>query len=267
MRLRRLGWAGVEIESGGETLVIDHLIDPGLLKHFMTDERDELIEPDSGSASAALVTHLHRDHTDVEAIDRALTPAGLILRPPRAREFDEHDEITTGESETALAGSGRDVRELTAGDSLTIGPFKATATFASDGLGSPQVSWVVEAEGVSVYHAGDTVWHGAWWRAALRHGAFDVAFLPANGVELAYPHLQPPAITPGVMTPEQSVDAAAALRTRRLVPIHFNRTFEHPEYYRPVRDAAERIEAAAAEREVSVELVEPGEWIEVTAAA
>lgn len=267
MKMRRLGWAGVELESAGETLVIDHMIDPGILKHFMTDESDSLIEPAADAAAAALVTHLHRDHTDYDAIDRALAPEGLILRPPRPPALDEHDEIAIGESETAFAASGRDIRELTAGDSLQVGPFTITAAFASDGLGSPQVSWIVEADGVSVYHAGDTVWHGAWWGAALRHGAFDVAFMPANGVELAYPHMQPPAATPGVMNPEQAVDAAAALRARKLIPIHFNRTFEHPEYYRPVADAAERIEASARSREVPVELLEPGDWIEVSAAA
>ena len=246
MKLRRLGWAGVELESDGETLVIDHMIDPGILKYFMTDESDALIEPVAGAAGAALVTHLHRDHTDYEAIDRALASDGMILRPPRPRKLDEHDEITIGESEAAFAASSRDIRELTAGDTLNVGPFTVTAAFASDGLGSPQVSWIVESGGVSVYHAGDTVWHGAWWQAALRHDGFDAVFMPANGVELAYPHMQPPATTPGVMNPEQAVDAAAALRARKLIPIHFNRTFEHPEYYRPVHDAAERIEIVGA---------------------
>ncbi|MGH2905924.1 MAG: MBL fold metallo-hydrolase [Solirubrobacterales bacterium] len=267
MRFRRLGWAGVELEAGGATLVIDHLIDPGILVHFMTDERDALIEPPSGSASAALVTHLHRDHTDVEAIERVLAPDGVVLRPPRPHDFNEHDKITVGESEEAFAASSLDVRELTAGDTLTVGPFTATAMFASDGLGSPQVSWVIEAEGTRIYHAGDTLWHGAWWGAALAHGPFDLAFLPANGVEISYPHLQPAAKTAAVMNPEQAIDAAAALQAAKLVPIHYNRTFEHPDYYRPISDAEERIGAAAWDRNITVEFLEPGEWSESRIAA
>lgn len=263
MKLRRLGWAGIELESGGETLVIDHLIDPGILSHFFGEERDDLIEPADGAASAALVTHLHRDHTDAEAAARATGRGAPLLRPPRANDPDEHDQLTTGESESALTAIGFDQRELLPDDTLAVGPFEITAAFASDGLGSPQVSWIVESDGKRIYHGGDTVWHGAWWRAALRHGPFDAALLPANGAEIAYPHQQPPATTPAVMTPAQAVDAAAALRAKTLIPIHFNRTFEHPDFYRPVPDAAALIAESASERALDVSFPEIGEWIEV----
>lgn len=121
-----------------------------------------------------------------------------------------------------------------------------TATFASDGPGSPQVSWLIKADGQNVFHGGDTLWHGAWWDVALAHGPIDIACLPANGVEVNFPNLQPRVAVPAVMTPEQAVEAACALQARLMVPIHYNRTFEHPEHYRPVADARTQINGLAA---------------------
>ncbi len=189
MRLRRLGWAGIELEAGGERVVIDHLLDPGLFVHFLTEDADELVEPDRGSVRAALVTHLHRDHTDVAAIERAIGDDGLVLRPHPAAEPTKLDEVSCGESEQSLEESSLEVRPLAPGEAVELGPFTATALFASDGLGSPQVSWLVEADGAKVLHAGDTTWHGAWWNFVAAHGNVDLACLPGNGVSISYPGL------------------------------------------------------------------------------
>lgn len=263
MRLRRLGWAGIELEAGGEGLVIDHVLDPGILKAFYGDCRDELIAPDPGRACAALLTHLHRDHADVAAIDLALSSGATVLRPARKALETKLDEAATGEAEAAFAGSTLKVRSCAAGDAFELGPFSVIALFASDGLGSPQVSWLVESGGKRVIHCGDTLWHGRWWDIALAHGPIDIACLPANGAEVSFPTWRPAASVPAIMTPEQAVEAARALQARLLIPIHYNRTFEHPEHYRPAPDARERIDACAAKRGVAVRFLDPGDWIEV----
>ncbi len=146
------------------------------------------------------------------------------------------DEAATGEAEAALARSLLDVRSCAAGDAFELGPFFLTALSASDGFGSPQVSWLIECHGKRVVHGGDTLWHGAWWDVALAHGPIDIACLPANGVEVNFPQWQPALSVPAVMTAEQAVEAARALQTRLLIPVHDNRTFENPEYYRPAGD-------------------------------
>jgi hypothetical protein len=43
MRWRRLGWAGVELEAGGSSIVVDHLLDPGIFAAFFSSERDDLV--------------------------------------------------------------------------------------------------------------------------------------------------------------------------------------------------------------------------------
>lgn len=265
LRLRRLGWAGVELEAQGEHVVVDHLLDPGTFAFFFGDERDALITPEPRGARAALITHMHRDHADVSAIARALSSDGVVLRPERRALESKFDEIATGEAEAALASSSLHVRECRIGETVALGPLTVTATFASDGLGSPQVSWLIEADGQKVLHAGDTLWHGAWWDVALVHGPIDVACLPANGVEVSYPHLQPPVTVPAVMTPDQAVQAAHALQARLMVPIHYNRTFEHPDYYRPVANAHEQVDAFAQKFGTNIRFLEPGEWHDIKA--
>src|SRR5215203_3920753 len=89
MKIRRLGWAGIELESAGQTAVIDLLEDLGPLAQFVGDPRTEL-PPARGGAALALVTHLHADHADPRALERVLAPDGVIARPgPHRGEFLE----------------------------------------------------------------------------------------------------------------------------------------------------------------------------------
>lgn len=261
MRLRRLGWAGIELESGGERVVVDMLVDPGLFAGFMGEPRDELVEPDAG-VRAALLTHLHRDHADPAAIGRVLADDGIVLRPPPA-EITPLDEISLGATETEFAAAGLPARNVTVGETVQVGRFACTAVDAVDGLGAPQVSWVVRADDQAVLHGGDTLWHGRWWHIAHLHGPIDVACLPANGVVLDYPGYQPAVDVPAAMTAEEAVQAARALSAGSLCPIHFNSTFDKAPFYRPERDAQDRLATAGREHGVSVAFLEPGQWVEV----
>jgi L-ascorbate metabolism protein UlaG (beta-lactamase superfamily) len=141
-----------------------------------------------------------------------------------------------------------------------------TAVFAVDGLGDPQVSWIVAADGSRILHGGDTVWHGAWWRIAKRHGPIDVAFLPANGARIDFPWLQPAADAAAALTPEQAVEAARALGAGELVAIHHT-ALEHEDFYRPRRDVAEAIAGLAAGRGVRARVAAAGDELELSAAA
>ncbi|MCW2983281.1 MAG: fold metallo-hydrolase, partial [Conexibacter sp.] len=81
MKITRLGWAGLELEAGGETAVLDLLLDVAPMRQFMGEPHTPLPGPSrAGAASLALVTHLHQDHTDADAIAAALAPGGVLLR-------------------------------------------------------------------------------------------------------------------------------------------------------------------------------------------
>jgi L-ascorbate metabolism protein UlaG (beta-lactamase superfamily) len=133
-----------------------------------------------------------------------------------------------------------------------------TAIPASDGLGDPQLSWLVRAGGISVLHLGDTVFHGWWWRIAQRLGPFDLVLAPVNGAVVDFPHRQPPSGLPVVMTPEQAAIAAEILGARLAAPMHAS-GYDVPGAYEPVADAARSFADHAARRGVRVTLPALGE--------
>jgi L-ascorbate metabolism protein UlaG (beta-lactamase superfamily) len=219
MELRYLGWAGVEITARGASLVIDCVCDssPFLSEHLSSGRP---VAPLHAPAVAALVTHLHFDHTDVPAIESAVGPDGIVLRPPPL-QGSEAEAVFTAEQERDLAASGLDARVVSEWEPHELGPFTVTAVPAVDGLGDPQVGWVVEADGARLFHGGDTLFHGSWWLIAGRLGPMDVAALPVNGAVVDAPHLQPPSRLPAAMGPRQAVQAAAILRAGVLLPTHY----------------------------------------------
>jgi L-ascorbate metabolism protein UlaG (beta-lactamase superfamily) len=266
MRLTWLGWAGAELEADGATVVIDPLDDAGAVFAPLGERAagtplPEVIPPSAGRAVAGLLTHLHRDHADAGALASALAPGAPVLEPP-AGGGEGLEELGLAQAEHELGAAGLDRRRVAPWESAAAGPFTLTALPAADGTGDPQVAWLVEADGVRVLHLGDTIFHGWWWRMALRHGPFDVVLVPVNGAVLGFPHRRPPSPLPGALDPEQAAVAASILGARLAIPIHAE-GYEIDGVYEPVSGAAERFAAAATERGVPVRLLDPGEAIEL----
>jgi L-ascorbate metabolism protein UlaG (beta-lactamase superfamily) len=268
MRIRRLGWAGVEIEQDGTRLAIDYIGTLGFFEEFWGDEefRDELVQLEPGSLDAALVTHLHRDHTDPKALASALGPGAVVAGPEKLRFYSPLQEFAVGQVEKGLEEAGIKRQAFSPGESIQVGGLTAIACPSVDGVGANQISWLVKTGDESILHCGDTVWHGYWWDTTTEYGAPDVVCLPGNGVEIDFLMNKPPVDQPVDLTPEQAVDAAYALGAARLLPIHFSRTYDHEQMYRPIKDAEARLRAAAESREVELIFPQIGEWIEVSAA-
>lgn len=259
MRIRSLGWAGLEIWAQGVSLVIDHVVHTPILNAALPD--GTLRQP-SQSAAAALVTHLHSDHTDVAAIEAAVGPTGLVLRPAPFHGTAEEGVWTAG-PERDLSASALQVRVVAEWERIELAPFTITAVPAVDGLGDPQVSWVVEADGQRIFHGGDTTFHGYWWLIARRTGPIDVAVLPINGAAVELPHMQPASPLPAVLTPEQAAHAAAILGAKTLLPMHFG--IDEPPLYVEQDDALNRLEIAAAHLPLRVLAPAPGQMYDVAA--
>ena len=130
----------------------------------------------------------------------------------------------------------------------------------ADGWGDPQVAWIINAGGKRLVHCGDTIWTGAFFRIGQMYGPFDAAFLPINGVTQqtgTYAVVD----EPKTMTPEQAVDAAIALRARRVVPIHYGATSSPA--YQETPDAVARVKSAGAAAALDVRIMAPGEWLDL----
>jgi L-ascorbate metabolism protein UlaG (beta-lactamase superfamily) len=260
MNARWLGWAGVELEHEGETLVIDPLADPaatfaGFGAAAEGVEVPEVV-PAGGGAVAGLISHLHRDHADAGALTAALAPGARVHHPPAS----EPDNLALAQAEHELGAAGLERLEVASWETVTAGPFTCAALPAVDGLGDPQVSWLVEAAGTRVLHLGDTVFHGAWWQMDRRAGPFDVVFAPVNGAVVDFPHQQPPSPLPAAMEPEQAALAAELLGARAVVPMHYGGYAFEP-HYRPVPDARERFERAARGRPYRAAAVSAGDRV------
>lgn len=261
MRVRWLGWAGVEIEEQGERVVVDPLEDPRAVfapygERAAAMPSPEVLAPQPG-AIAGLVTHLHRDHADAAALHTALSLGAPVLEPfGYGGAGGEQLAIALADRELSDAGLNR--RATAQWTSVTAGPFTMTALPAVDGTGDPQVSWLIEAGEKRVLHLGDTMFHGWWWRFAERFGAPDAVLAPINGARLTFPHRRPASPLPGAMDPDQAALAADILGAERLVPIHYG-GYELSGVYEPVPDALARV-CSASDR---VTKIDPGESIEL----
>jgi L-ascorbate metabolism protein UlaG (beta-lactamase superfamily) len=192
-----------------------------------------------------VVTHLHLDHFDAEALRRRLGPGGKVVAPIR----------TAGD----VLATGLPVLGVADGETVTVGAFRLTALPAVDGFGWAQSSWLVEADGVRVFHAGDTLFHGYWWDIVKRAGEADVAFLPINGARIAIPGLEATGL-PGVMTAEQAAAAGRLLKAKLAVPMHYQE-FNAPPVYNPDPDAESSFLSHAARQGVATRLVAAGETV------
>lgn len=258
MRIRWLGWAGVEIEAQDERVVIDPLDDPAAVFAWLGERAagmpvPEVVAPRPG-AVAGLVTHLHRDHADAAALTAALR-AGATVHEPQGYGGAGTEQLAITQADHELAASRLTRRPTAPWTSVTAGPFTLTALPAVDGTGDPQVSWLIEAGGKRVLHLGDTMFHGWWWRIAERFGTPDAVLAPINGARVTFPHRRPASPLPAAMEPEQAALAADILRAERLMPIHYG-GYELAGLYESVPDALERTQAAS-DRVIAFELGEP----------
>lgn len=261
MRVRWLGWAGVELEEDGATVVVDPLADAaGVFAALAGDGREvelpPVVDAAPGKAVAGLVSHLHRDHTDAGALTAALAESAAVHHAV----LSEETNLALAQAQHELGVAGLPRQAVATWGSIELGPFTCTALPAVDGLGDPQVSWLVEAGGRRVLHLGDTVFHGGWWQMARRAGPFDVVFAPVNGAVVDFPHQQPPSPLPAAMDPEQAALAGELLGAATVVPMHYGGFALEP-HYRPIPDARERFERAARGRSYRAAPLAPGETL------
>jgi L-ascorbate metabolism protein UlaG (beta-lactamase superfamily) len=151
---------------------------------------------------AVLVSHLHHDHADLPSLRRLDRDVPMLVAPRAGRFF-------TRRGFTAVA-------ELAPGDSVRIGDVTVTATEAVHPTerrlerDSGAIGFLLEGERRRVYFAGDTdLFDGM----ADFGRDLDLALLPIWGWG--------PSIGSGHLDPERAARAAALLRPRIAVPIHW----------------------------------------------
>jgi L-ascorbate metabolism protein UlaG (beta-lactamase superfamily) len=247
---RRVTWLGhstVLIELGGARLLTDPVLRTRLL-HLRRVVPS--VDPAHHSGiDAVLLSHLHHDHLDAPSLGMLDRDRVRLVVPAGAGNLG------------AKQGFGR-VTELAPGDETQVAEARVEAVHAVHhggrtplGAKAQPLGFVVEADGVRLYFAGDTdIFEGM---AEL--GPLDLALIPVWGWG--------PRLGPGHLDPEGAARALALLRPRLAVPIHWGTLF-------PIgrRDRTGRLTnpphefARAAARlapEVEVRILEPGSALDI----
>lgn len=175
-----LGQVGVAIKGPGGVLYVDP---------YLTDSDGEggrlertfppPLRPDEvTNADAVLLTHDHIDHTDPGTV------LPLSEASPRARF------VAPSASRDTLLGAGLDAGRVAvpvvgepfelAGATITAVPSAHTELEYDPERGHAYLGYVIESNGVTVYHAGDTVIYDGLIET-LSRWKIDVAFVPING--------------------------------------------------------------------------------------
>jgi L-ascorbate metabolism protein UlaG (beta-lactamase superfamily) len=246
-RIAFLGHSTVQIELAGETFLTDPLLRDRVAHLRRYAPRPE---PAGGSAvSAVLLSHAHQDHLDLPSL-RALGPDTPLIVPPGAgswlakRGFTAVSELAPGEEAAVGAATVIAVPADHDGRRYPFGPRSASVGFVMRG-------------DRSIYFAGDT---GVFEGMSEIAGGLDAALLPVAGWGRT--------LGPGHMDPLDAARAAALLRPRLAIPIHWGT-------FRPIGPGSRGLslgegparEFAAHARELApeceVRLLAPGEDTEL----
>jgi len=239
--VERLTWAGVKLTAGDTTVFID-----AVGSDLWDGNAPEGLVPvrSNTTRTYALITHSHNDHLDVDTLKTALGDRGYVVC---------HESLAA-----YIASRGLRVIPAAMYEPVFRGGFVFTAVPAVDGFGNRQVSWIVSNDTQKVIHAGDTLWHGQWSNIGRQYGPFDIAFLPINGARVA---TNPATESVAVLTPVQAIDAAALLRAKLLVPIHFG--LNDPPNYVEIADPLATLTSLAKDRDQSIKHLVPGDSLTI----
>jgi L-ascorbate metabolism protein UlaG (beta-lactamase superfamily) len=222
-----LGQAGFLVEAGGARL----LVDP-----FFSAHEGRLFAPPPVDVFGAridrvLVTHEHLDHLDPESLRAIATrsPGVAVVAPEPLREQIEglpFHGVRPGER-----------LDLPGGGAVRVVP-AVHAVHPSDGYsegGDPPrfVGYVLEVDGVAIYHGGDTIADDRVL-AGLDGVRVDVALLPVNGRTFFRERED----LAGNLDARDAVALAAHCGASVLVPIHWDLMAGNTERAGAAADAA-----------------------------
>lgn len=219
MKIQKLNWAGIKIECGDKTVLLDAVEDFKPYFPVLGNPITQLIQfSDTTKADYILFTHLHLDHFDVAVIEKCLKPDGKIIGYKKL--------------EKTISKLNKPVVYLDADDTFEENGIIFKPVFSLDGIGEEQTAWIVEYQDSKIFHGGDTIWHNQFWRLGRENPNIDFAFLPTNGVVVDFQMVGLAYSTiPASLTLEQAFNAAKLLHAKKLIPIHCGKF--STQYYQP----------------------------------
>ncbi|MFY9311248.1 MAG: MBL fold metallo-hydrolase [Bacteroidia bacterium] len=211
MNIKKLNWAGIQLECGDKIVLIDAVENFQPYFPVLGNPLTPLIIfTESVKADYILFTHLHLDHFDMGVVEKCLKINGKIIG------YKKHQK--------EISKLNRDYILLDSDESFEENDIIFKAAYSLDGIGEEQTAWIVNYNGVKVFHGGDTIWHNQFWKLGKENPGINFAFLPINGaiVNFQIVGLEYCSI-PASLTPEQAFNAAKLLHAEKLIPIHYGK--------------------------------------------
>ena len=217
--LRWLGQMGLLVKIGETVLCIDY---------FASDRPDRQIPPPipmegMKGTDLFLGTHNHLDHIDHSAwqVWATACPGAKFIFPALHRQEIQADGITADR----CVG-------MNDGESVRIGEITVRAIAASHEFLDPDpvsglypcLQYVVEGNGVRIYHAGDTLRYEGMLPKLKAFGPIDAALLPINGRDAKRYRRN----SIGNMTFQEAADLAGELEPRLVLPGHWDMFADNP---------------------------------------
>ncbi|MFI9634412.1 MBL fold metallo-hydrolase [Nocardia sp. NPDC051929] len=196
----RVVHASVLLDFGGARI----LTDPWLSErpfYRQGEPRSIATAADLPELSGIVISHGHYDHCDLGT---------LAAYPDKSVPF----AVVRGLASRVRAAGFRNVVELDPWEQTHLGPIEVTAAPARHGV--PEITFVLRADGTSVFFGGDTLRIAELDEVAVRYPELDLALLPVNGLRI-----RPAFNRQVVMDAAQAAELTRALRPRLAVPIHY----------------------------------------------
>ncbi len=207
--LGQMGWC---VKTAQHTLYID----PYLSDREKRTSKPVLNPAEIDNADIIICTHDHIDHIDhpiLPVILQASASASLVVPEVAVEELVNGDGIARERILPLRAGASIEA----AGCRLTAIKAKHETFDYTEEYGFPYLQYIVEVDGVVLYHAGDTLLYDGML-SDLQRWSIDIAFVPINGRDAVRYRRN----CMGCMTWQEAVDLCGELKPRLVCPGHWD---------------------------------------------
>ncbi|HEU5316994.1 MAG TPA: MBL fold metallo-hydrolase [Chloroflexota bacterium] len=218
--LWHIGQSGFLVRAGALTLLFDPYLSPSPSRTWAPPFAAEALR----GVDVVFCSHDHSDHLDPTAVKgiAQASPGARFVVPQSAREKMESlgvggDRLVLAEVDGDVALNGLAVRTVPAAHGDRADPIAECVWQADPERGYRFVGFVVDVNGVRLYHAGDTtVYPGMVER--LRTLSIDVALIPINGRDWFREQRN----IIGNTDHREAADLGHAIGARTIVPMHYD---------------------------------------------
>ncbi|MCL1887060.1 MAG: MBL fold metallo-hydrolase [Betaproteobacteria bacterium] len=203
-----IGHASFLVQLAGKNILIDPVLSMkiGWIKR---NSPPGISWPAMPKIDLVLITHNHRDHMDAPTLKR-LGPDPVYLVPKGLGQWF----LKNGFKRVIEMGWWQ--QEEIAGLTITFVPAEH---WSRRNLADINTSWwggfVIEKDGLRLYHSGDTGWFDGFAEIGKRCGEIHAAMLPIGAYAPRW------FMKPQHINPDEAVDAIQALGAKHLVPMHW----------------------------------------------